>query len=90
MRDFGRADVLEVEASLFQPSHSVSAWCAAEVKLGSLGGCMEPPQCFGAEIYAQVGPGRVARGRACVCVCACVRVEGRGGEGVKGLPLQPC
>ncbi|KAI3432393.1 hypothetical protein D9Q98_003949 [Chlorella vulgaris] len=52
-RDYGRCELKEVEVALFQPNHSVSAWCQPEVKLGSLGGAMEPPQCFGAEIYAQ-------------------------------------
>ncbi|KAL4423890.1 hypothetical protein ABPG75_001191 [Micractinium tetrahymenae] len=53
VRDFGRCELREVEKELFQPSHSVSAWFAPEVKLGSLAGSMEAPQCFGAEVYAQ-------------------------------------
>lgn len=57
VRDFGQADLKEVERRLFEPSQSVSAWFAPEVKLGALGGSMEAPQCFGAEIYAQVGGG---------------------------------
>lgn len=52
-RDFGRCELREVERELFQPSHSVSAWFAPEIKLGSLAGSMDVPQCFGAEIYAQ-------------------------------------
>ena len=57
MRDYGQSDLKEVEQALFQPSHSVSAWFAPEVKLGSLAGSMEVPGCFGAEIYAQVRGG---------------------------------
>lgn len=53
-RDFGQCELREVEKELFQPSHFVSAWFVPEVKLGSLAGSMEVPQCFGAEIYAQV------------------------------------
>lgn len=53
VRDFGRCELKEVEQRLFEPFHSVSAWCAPEWKLGSLAGTMEAPQCFGAEIYAQ-------------------------------------
>ena len=55
VRDYGHADLKEVEQSLFQPSHFVSSWFSPEVKLGSLAGSMEVPACFGAEIYAQVG-----------------------------------
>lgn len=60
-RDFGAADLKEVERQLFEPSQSVFAWFAPEVKLGSLAGSMEAPACFGAEIYAQVGGGRQER-----------------------------
>ena len=61
VRDYGQAELKDVERRLFEPSQSVSAWFAPEVKLGSLGGSMEAPQCFGAEIYAQVG-GRAGEG----------------------------
>lgn len=60
-RDFGRCELREVERELFQPSHSVSAWFAPEIKLGSLAGSMDVPQCFGAEIYAQVSDRRQCR-----------------------------
>lgn len=53
VRDFGHVDIKEVEKELFQPSHFVSSWFAPDVKLGSLAGTMELPQCFSAEIYAQ-------------------------------------
>lgn len=65
VRDYGAADLKEVERHLFEPSHSVSAWFAPDVKLGCLAGSMECPQCFGAEIYAQVdGPAAAAGGPA--------------------------
>lgn len=54
VKDYGSVDLKEVERGLFDPSQSVSAWFAPEIKLGSLAGSMEAPQCFGAEIYAQV------------------------------------
>jgi hypothetical protein len=66
VRDYGQNDLKEVEQALFQPFHSVSAWFAPEVKLGSLAGSMELPGCFGAEIYAQV------RGAAGSCMRCCV------------------
>ncbi|PSC73533.1 WD repeat-containing 48 [Micractinium conductrix] len=53
VREYGQRDLKEVERELFQPAHSVSPWFAPEIKLGSLAGSMEAPQCFGAEIYAQ-------------------------------------
>jgi WD repeat-containing protein 48 len=53
VRDFGQRELKDIERQLFEPSHSVSAWFAPEVKLGSLSGSMEAPGCFGAEIYAQ-------------------------------------
>ena len=81
VRDYGQCDLKEVEQSLFQPSHSVSAWFAPEVKLGSLAGSMEVPGCFGAEIYAQVGG-------AAPCVAATLLV--RRGPAHPAWPGCPC
>ena len=54
VREYGRADLKEVEAALFQPYHGVAAWFVPDVKLGCLAGGMESPACFGADIYAVV------------------------------------
>ena len=60
MREYGQADLKEVEAALFQPYHAVAAWFVPDVKLGCLAGGMESPACFGADIYAVVSAAGVA------------------------------
>jgi hypothetical protein len=53
VRDLGRRPLQEAERALFQPTQRVETWFQIDVRLGSLAGHMETPQCFAAEVYAQ-------------------------------------
>ncbi|KAL6766306.1 hypothetical protein ACKKBG_A35490 [Auxenochlorella protothecoides x Auxenochlorella symbiontica] len=49
----GAAVFQAARRELFDPTHSVGAWFSADLRLGSLGGVLDPGAAFGVEAYAR-------------------------------------
>ncbi|KAL6767507.1 hypothetical protein ACKKBF_B35490 [Auxenochlorella protothecoides x Auxenochlorella symbiontica] len=49
----GAAAFQAARRELFDPTHSVGAWFSADLRLGSLGGVLDPGAAFGVEAYAR-------------------------------------